>query len=161
MRRADSLEKTLMLGGFEGRRRGDDRGWDGWMASLTRWTWVWLNSGSWWWTGRPGVLRFMGESWTRPSDWTENLGTLYNGKISEGYTIHSIVNQGTAPKHQCPDFLLGFHHVDFVDWLPKRLKSFSSPWGLSSVTWPERSTESHLVHRLSMNSQMWSRGHCE
>ena len=40
--------------------KGDDRGWDGWMASLTRWTWVWVNSGSWWWTGRPDVLRFMG-----------------------------------------------------------------------------------------------------
>ena len=39
---------------------GDDRGWDGWMASLTWWTWVWVNSGSWWWTGRPGVLWFMG-----------------------------------------------------------------------------------------------------
>ena len=38
---------------------GDNRGWDGWMASLTRWTWVWVNSGSWWWTGRPGVLQFM------------------------------------------------------------------------------------------------------
>jgi len=39
---------------------GDDRGWDGWMASLTQWTWVWVDSGSWWWTGRPGVLQFMG-----------------------------------------------------------------------------------------------------
>ena len=39
---------------------GDDRGWDGWMASPTQWRWVWVNSGSWWWTGRPGVLRFMG-----------------------------------------------------------------------------------------------------
>ena len=39
---------------------GDNRGWDGWMASLTRWTWLWVNSGSWWWTGRPGVLQFMG-----------------------------------------------------------------------------------------------------
>ena len=39
---------------------GGDRGWDGWMASQTWWTWVWLNSRSWWWTGRPGVLRFMG-----------------------------------------------------------------------------------------------------
>ena len=39
---------------------GDDRGWDGWMASLTWWTWVWVNSRSWWWTGRPGVLQFMG-----------------------------------------------------------------------------------------------------
>ena len=39
---------------------GDDRGWDGWMASLIQWTWVWVNSGSWWWTGRPGVLQSMG-----------------------------------------------------------------------------------------------------
>ena len=60
MQRGDSLEKTLMLGGIGGKGEGDDRGWDGWMASLTRWTWVWVNSGSWWWTGRPGVLRFMG-----------------------------------------------------------------------------------------------------
>jgi len=40
-------------------REGKDRGWDGWMASPTQWTWVWVNSRSWWWTGRPGVLRFM------------------------------------------------------------------------------------------------------
>ena len=60
MRRVDSLEMTLMLGGIGGRREGDDRGWDGWIASLTRWTWVWVNSRSWWWTGRLGVLRFMG-----------------------------------------------------------------------------------------------------
>ena len=44
---------------------GDDRGWDGWMASLTRWMWVWVNSGSWWWTGRPGVLQFMGSQRVR------------------------------------------------------------------------------------------------
>ena len=60
MRRVDSLEKTLMLGGIGAGEEGDDRGWDGWMASLTRWLWVWVNSRSWWWTGRPGVLRFMG-----------------------------------------------------------------------------------------------------
>ena len=51
---------------------GDDRGWDGWMASPTRWTWVWVNSGSWWWTGRPGMLQSVGsQSQTRLSDWTE------------------------------------------------------------------------------------------
>ena len=38
---------------------GDDRGWEGWMASLIQWTWVWVNSGSWWWTGKPGVLQSM------------------------------------------------------------------------------------------------------
>ena len=41
------------------RGEGDDRGWDGWMASLTQWTWVWVISGSWWWTGRPSVVQFM------------------------------------------------------------------------------------------------------
>ena len=52
---------------------GDDRGQDDCMASLTQWTWVWVNSRSWRWTGRPGVLQSMGisKSQTRPSDWTE------------------------------------------------------------------------------------------
>ena len=53
---------------------GDDRGWDGWMASLTQWTWIWVNSGSWWWTGRPGVLQFMGlqrvgHDWVTELNW--------------------------------------------------------------------------------------------
>ena len=47
-------------------------GWDGWMASLTQWTWVWVNSRSWWWTGRPGVLRFMGSQRVR-HDWATDL----------------------------------------------------------------------------------------
>ena len=72
MWKADSFEKTLMLGKIEGRRRRDNRGWDGWMASPTQWTWVWINSGSWWWTGRPGMLQFMeSQSCTRLSDWIE------------------------------------------------------------------------------------------
>ena len=72
MWRVDSLEKTLMLGGIGGRREGDDRGWDGWMASLTRWTWVWVESSSWWWTGRPGMLQFMGSQSVR-HDWVTEL----------------------------------------------------------------------------------------
>ena len=55
---------------------GDDRGWDGWTASLTRWTWVWVNSRSWWWTGRPGVLRFMG-SQRVGHDWVTELNFLF------------------------------------------------------------------------------------
>ena len=51
---------------------GDNRGWDGWMPSLTRWTWIWVNSGSWQWTGRPGALQSMGwQSQTWLSDWSE------------------------------------------------------------------------------------------
>ena len=78
MRRVDSLEKTLMLGGIGAGGEGDDRGWDGWMESSTRWTWVWVNSGSWWWTGRPGVLRFMGlqrvrHNWATELNWYINV----------------------------------------------------------------------------------------
>ena len=51
---------------------GDDRGWDGWVASPTRWTWVWVNSGSWWWTVKPGVLWFMGSQKVR-HDWATEL----------------------------------------------------------------------------------------
>ena len=51
---------------------GDDRGWDGRMASLMWWTWVWRGSGNWWWTGKPGVLQFMGSQWVR-HDWATEL----------------------------------------------------------------------------------------
>ena len=60
MRRADSLEKTLMLGKLKAGGEGNERGWDDWMASQTLWTRVWVSSGSWWWTGKPGVLQSMG-----------------------------------------------------------------------------------------------------
>ena len=54
---------------------GDDRGWDGWLASPTQWTWVWVDSGSWWWTGRPGVLRYLWShrvkhDWATELNWT-------------------------------------------------------------------------------------------
>ena len=69
--------------------KGDDRGWDGWMASLTRWTWVWVNSGRWWWTGRLGMLRFMGSQrvghdWVTELNWTEkNLQSLFHFFLTE------------------------------------------------------------------------------
>ena len=72
MQRVDSLEKVLMLWGIGAGRKGDNRGWDGWMASPTQWPWVWVNSGSWWWTGRPGVLQFMGSQIVR-HDWATEL----------------------------------------------------------------------------------------
>ena len=77
---------------------GDDRGWDGWMASPTRWTWVWVNSGSWWWTGRPGVLRFMGlqrvgRDWATELNWTgwsllPMLSDIYFLIFKLSYTIY-------------------------------------------------------------------------
>ena len=60
MQRADSFENTWCWERLKAGGEGEDRGWNGWMASLTQWTWVWVNSGSWWWTGRCGLLRSMG-----------------------------------------------------------------------------------------------------
>jgi len=76
--------------------KGDDRGWDGWMASPTRSTWVWVNSRSWWWTGRPGVLRFMG-SQRVGRDWTAELNWTYRcGKWgSQGYKLFTVWPVGT------------------------------------------------------------------
>ena len=65
--------ETLKVGG-----EGDDRGWNGWIASPTQWTWVWINSRSWWWTGRPGVLQSMEsqrvrDNWATEWNWTPGL----------------------------------------------------------------------------------------
>ena len=70
---------------------GDDRRWDGWMAPPTQWTWVWVNSGSWWWTGRPGVLQSMGlerveHDWATELNWTECIA---QGK-KEGIVSQSV-----------------------------------------------------------------------
>ena len=87
MGRTDSFEKTLMLGKIEGWGEVDDRGWDGWMASPTQWTWVWASSGSWWWTGKPGVLQPMG-SQRVAHDWATKLNwTLWKSNGKQGCPV--------------------------------------------------------------------------
>ena len=87
MRRTESFEKILMLGKIEGRRRRGDRGWDDWMASLTQWTWVWVNSGSWWWTGRPGMLWCMGSKRVG-HNWATKLGFFIVSGLALKFLIH-------------------------------------------------------------------------
>ena len=73
MWRTDSLEKTLWCWErLKAGREGDNRGWDGWMASPTQRTWVWVNFRCWWWTGRPGVMQSMGSQRVR-HDWETEL----------------------------------------------------------------------------------------
>ena len=60
MQRTDLFERLWCWERLRAGGEGDNRGWDGWMASLTQWTWVWASYGSWWWTGKPGVLQSVG-----------------------------------------------------------------------------------------------------
>ena len=75
MLRADLFERPWCWKRLRAGGEGDDRGWDGWMASPTQWTWVWVNSGSWWWTGRPGMLQSMG-SQRVGHDWGTKLNWI-------------------------------------------------------------------------------------
>ena len=74
---------------------GDVRGWNGWMASPTQWTWVWGSSGSWWQTGKPGMLHSMGfQNWTRLSNWTELMeipNKIKNRTIKQSQQFHCWV----------------------------------------------------------------------
>ena len=81
MRRIDSLEKDSDAGRWWGQEEKGTTGWDGWMTSLTWWTWVWVNSGSWWWTGRPCVLQFLGFQRVR-HDWVTELNWFWLPEMS-------------------------------------------------------------------------------
>ena len=97
---------------------------DGWMASLTRWMQLWVNSGSWWWTGRPGVLQFMeSQSRTRLSDWTE-LMILYM------FQCHSPKSSHPRPLPQSSkDCSIHLQLLDLsTAQLGLKLMSFSCVW---------------------------------
>ena len=95
---------------------GDDRGWDSWMASPTQWTWVWVNSGSWWWTGRPGVpqsmgLQRFGQDCTTELNWCKNDFEMPKEHISKTQAgslqseVYCFINEGPydfqwAKEHQ-------------------------------------------------------------
>ena len=136
MWRADSLEKTLMLVGIEAGGQGADRGWDGWMASLTQWTWVCLASGSWWWTGKPSVLQSM--RWQRVRHhWATELTDC---------PIQKSPFQGKLPQNMFDNlkrisliiywhaFHLQFHLETSEKSLPGTHVRWATVWRLSLVT---------------------------
>ena len=88
MQRTDSLEKTLVQGKIEDRRRRGQQRMRCWMASLTQWTGVWASSGRWWWTGRSGMLQSLGSQWVG-HNWATELNWL-NYK-SEWFSLISTI----------------------------------------------------------------------
>ena len=85
--------ERLKVGG-----EGDDRRWDGWMASPTLWTWVWVNSGSCWWTGRPEVLQSMGHKKLDATEWVNWTDSVISTKILPGYYKPKKLH-GNMPVH--------------------------------------------------------------
>ena len=123
MWRSDSLEKTLMLRKIEGgRRRGQQR--MKWLDGTTQWTWVWINSGSWWWTGRPGVLQTMG-SQTAGHSWA----TEPKGEISQYFrscVLDIKVQRNLPAKYQGINTTQGGHKQDSLHAQWKFLDKISS-----------------------------------
>ena len=134
---------------------GDDRGWDGWMDSPTQWTWVWVDSGSWWWTGRPGVLQSMGSQrvrhdWMTELNWTEDrsrvsrkehfLSCYHVARKTSGYCWHMSVS-GLSPLsasvllHLCLSFSISLSicvcmiYISFIH-LPYTYISWINIWWL-------------------------------
>ena len=81
-----SFEKTQCWERLNECGEGDDIGWDGWMASLTQWSWVWVSSRRWWWTGKPGVLQSMGLQRVR-HNWAMELNTYHKLLLWDGIFI--------------------------------------------------------------------------
>ena len=96
------LKRPWCWGKLKAGGEGDNREWDGWMASLTQWTWVWVNSGNWWWTGRPGMLQSMGShrvryDWVTELNWTEVTGCCFRN-----------FNHQSLGSNQSRIYMLGF-----------------------------------------------------
>ena len=103
--------ERLKVGG-----EGDNRGWDGWMASQTRWTWVWVSSGSWWWTGKPGCNPW---GYRVRHDWATELNWA-NSQRSEKI-IHLLIRKG--------------YYLTIEIWENSNWKIWSSEWKIQWKTW--------------------------
>ena len=108
---------------------GDDRRWDSWMASLTRWTWVWASSSSWWWTGKPGMLQSMGSQ--RMSNWTElNWWYIHTMKHYSAIEVKDLLVLSTTLGNLLGASLVG----QMVKNLPTVKETWFNPW-VRKIPW--------------------------
>ena len=138
---------------------GDDRGWDDWMASLTQWTWVWASSGSWWWTGRPGVL----QSQRLRHDWVteltdDHLFLIANVEVFKKIINSSLLKCGCAPVEENFSMKCWDHQIcsstmampfTYSVWPDKSREAFSSICGCMSW-FSLNHVLHHVVYSLSL-----------
>ena len=121
MWRADSVKRPWCWERLRAAGEGDNRGWDGRMASPTQWTWVWVDSESWWWTGRPGVLQFMGSQrvrheWTNVLNWTEGSRALNMSNVFNEEKKNPEVFQRHFQKNLKTNYRLGEIFINTLSW---------------------------------------------
>ena len=159
MWRVDSLIWCWCWEGLRVGGEGDDRGWDGWMASLTQWTWVWVNSGSWWWIGRPGVLWSMGSqrvghNWVTELNWTE-LNTVLVFFFLAYFTLYNRLQ--FHPSHQNWFKCILFNgwvilHCVYVPWLSYPFICWWTSRLLPCPGYYKQCCDEHWDTRVSFNS---------
>ena len=140
--------KRLKVGG-----EGDDRGWDGWMASPTQWTWVWVNSGSWQWTGRPGMLLSMGlqrvgHDWAIELNWSE---APWDQKLC--FSIYPLTHLPTNLNIHSPNHLSNHHpsiraymHLSVHSFISQPIHLFINPFICSSIHQLIHPTSQPFIH---------------
>ena len=110
MQRTDSLDKTLMLGKIKAVGEGDNRGWDGWVASWTRWTWVWASSRCCWWTGKPGMLQSMRQQRVWHA-WATELSWMLVDSLRGKKNHHKIAKQNGNNRLKSGEALASCYHM--------------------------------------------------
>ena len=142
MWRTDSLEKTPCWERLKAGREGNGRGWNGWTASPTQWTWVWARSGNWWWTGKPGMLQSMGLQRVRHDQETEQKRWVIKIFLSFLYFLDELKPSLAARliplqwQRKCEKMcsLLGLSTVIQVHISPGKLyKLQPKPWRLLEI----------------------------
>ena len=135
MWRADSFEKIPMLGKMKAGGEGDNSRWDGWMVSPTQWTWVWANSGSWWMTGKPGMLQSMGLQRVGHDclNWPSLIPfwlkfTLFFATSQTPISWKPYVGKNLILEAETPDFKFQLHNQ-----VTKTFWTYVSPWVKSGL----------------------------
>ena len=103
---------------------GDSRGWGGWMASPTWWTWVWASSGSWWWTGKPGMLQLM-RSQRVGREWATELNWMNTSLLGPSSIVWEYHRQHITSDHGCVPIKL-YWQKQFAGWICSGLYSLST-----------------------------------
>ena len=130
IQRADSFERLWCWERLKAGEEGDDRGWDGWMTSPTQWTWVWVNSGSWWWTASSGICGSLGH---KESDTTEGLNRAGVFWMSQFFASDGQITRVSASPSVLPMNIQDWFPLRWTGWISLQSKGLSRVFSNTTV----------------------------